>query len=96
MKLIKRKWKNYFYTYNRDINTVKINIFLFKKVYPKEEWELKFIVSELTIKFLILHKKDVNENDIGESLQFLDWQCDESLYEDIGDYLDENYSLNDN
>ena len=65
-------------------------------MYPKEEWELKFIVSELTIKFLILHKKDVNENDIGESLQFLDWQCDESLYEDIGDYLDENYSLNDN
>ena len=48
---------NYFYTYNKDINSIKFNIFLFKKNYLKEEWELKFIVSELTIKFLILHKK---------------------------------------
>ena len=44
---------------------------------------MKFIVSELTIKFLILQTKDVNENEIGENLQFPDWQCVDSLCEDI-------------
>ena len=65
------------------------------KLYSKNEWELKLIVSELTIKFLILHTKDVNENEIGENLQFPDWQCVDSLCEDIEHYLDENHSLHD-
>ena len=64
-------------------------------IYLKEEWELKYIVSGLTIRFLILHNKDVNENDISNLLQFPVWQCVNSLYEDIGDYLDDNYSLHD-
>ena len=39
--------------------------------------------------------KDVNENDIGEILQFPDCQYVDSLYEDIGNYLDEHYPLHD-
>ena len=30
---------------------------IIKRIHSKEEWELKFIVSELAIKFLILQKK---------------------------------------
>ena len=76
--------KHWFHQYNLSIKN---------KLYSKNEWELKLIVSELTIKFLILHKKDVNENDIGDLLEFPDWQCVDSLYEDIGDYLDDNCSI---
>ena len=35
----------------------------------------------------------VNENDIGDNLQFPDWQCVESLCEDFGVYIDENCSI---
>ena len=31
------------------------------EIHSKEEWELKFIISKLAIKFLILHDKDVNK-----------------------------------
>ena len=71
------------------------NLSIKNKLYSKNEWELKLIVSELTIKFLILHTKDVNENEIGEKLQFPVWQCVDSLCDDIEYYLDENHSLHD-
>ena len=49
----------------------------------------------MTIKFLRLHTKDVNGNEIVENLQFPDWQCVYSLCEDIEHYLNENHSLHD-
>ena len=71
------------------------NFFIKNKLYAKNEWELKLIVSELTIKFLILHTTDVNDNEISEDLQFPDWYSVDLLCEDIGIYLDENHSLHD-
>ena len=38
---------------------------------------------------------NVNENEIGENLQFPDWQCVYSLCEDIEHYSDENHYLPD-
>ena len=56
---------------------------------------MKCIVSELTIKFLILHEKYVNESDIAIGLYFPDWQCVDTLNEDVGSYLDDDYSIYD-
>ena len=54
---------------------------------------MKIIVSEFTIKFLILHDKEVNETDISVDLQFPDWECVDTLYESIRNYFDDNYSI---
>ena len=54
------------------------------------EWYLKYIFSELTIKYLIFYNMNAKGEKLDEYHQFPDWSCWESFYESIGAIEDED------
>ena len=51
------------------------------------EWYLKYIVSELTIQYLIFHDNNAKGEKLDKDLHFPDWNCWDYFYNSIEKHL---------